>query len=75
MQMNFNQHSWNWVVDSTVRAIFHEPMYKGQIRVKKSFNEEHKMCKVYRSQKYNIQGPILTQRAPEDFKYSLNLLN
>lgn len=33
------------------------------------------MCKVYRIQKYNIQEPILTQRAPEDFIYSLNLLN
>ena len=45
MQMNFNLHSWNWAGDFTVRAIFHEPIYKSQIRVKKSFSEEHKCAK------------------------------
>ena len=43
--MNFNQHSWNWAVDSTVKAILHEPIYKSQIKSQKSFNEEHKCAK------------------------------
>lgn len=45
MQIKFKQHSWNWTTDSTAGAILHEPIYKSQIRAKKSFNKEYECAK------------------------------